>query len=107
MSTNFREGKAIWPKSDWSRNRGAEHQFELDALTIMLGGHLRVGMEDNLFISPGRLASGSVEFVRRVKKLCGALGREMPPPARQKKSFSRIRRTLRFYCFPVNPKKED
>jgi len=69
--------KALYPGSAWSRNRGAHNQFELDAITIMLGGHLRVGMEDNLLIAPGQLASGSAEFTRRVRKLCKVFGREV------------------------------
>ncbi len=79
--------KAIWPDSVWSRNRGAKHQFELDALTIMLGGHIRVGMEDNLYIVPGRLASGSAEFVKRVKHLCKIYGRELASPVDARKIF--------------------
>jgi 3-keto-5-aminohexanoate cleavage enzyme len=79
--------KAIWPGSVWSRNRGAKHQFELDALTIMLGGHLRVGMEDNIYISQDQLASGSAEFVKRVKKLCKIYGREIASTNDAKKIF--------------------
>ena len=67
--------KAIWPGSIWSRNRGAHNQFQLDAVTIMLGGHIRVGLEDNLYNSEGRHAEDSAEFVKRTKKLCEALGR--------------------------------
>ncbi len=69
--------KAIWPGSIWSRNRGAHNQFQLDAMTILLGGHIRVGLEDNLFIAPGQLAVDSAQFVRRTKELCKALGREV------------------------------
>ncbi len=69
--------RAIWPGSIWSRNRGAHNQFQLDAVTVLLGGHIRVGMEDNLFIAPGRKASGSAQFVRRVKRLCDLFEREV------------------------------
>lgn len=79
--------KALWPGSSWSRNRGAKHQFELDALSIMLGGHLRVGMEDNLFISKDKLATGSAQFVKRVKNLCKIYSREIASVSETKKIF--------------------
>ena len=72
-----RRVRSLYPGSIWSRNRGADHQLALDAMTILLGGHLRVGMEDNLYMGPGRPAGGSVEFVRRVKELCNLFGREI------------------------------
>jgi len=75
MDELSRRVRALYPGSIWSRNRGAHNQFALDAVTILLGGHLRVGMEDNLSIAPGRDAAGSVEFVMRAKKLCEMLGR--------------------------------
>lgn len=72
-----RRVRALYPGSIWSRNRGAHNQFALDAFTILLGGHIRVGMEDNLFIAKDRYASDSAEFVRRVKKLAEVFGREI------------------------------
>lgn len=73
----LRRVKAIYPGSIWSRNRGAHNQFQLDASTILLGGHIRVGLEDNLYMAPGQLALDSAQFVKRTKALCMALGREV------------------------------
>jgi 3-keto-5-aminohexanoate cleavage enzyme len=67
--------KAIYPGSIWSRNRGAHNQYQLDAVTILLGGHIRVGLEDNLYIAPGQLAVDSAQFAKRTKELSVALGR--------------------------------
>lgn len=36
---------------------------------IALGGHIRVGMEDNIFYSKGKLATSNVEFVERTKRM--------------------------------------
>jgi 3-keto-5-aminohexanoate cleavage enzyme len=77
--------KALYAGSIWSRNRGAHNQCELDAVTMMIGGHIRVGLEDNLFIAPGRHAKNSAEFVRRVKKLAGVFGRELASVAETRK----------------------
>ena len=69
--------KAISPGSIWSRNRGAHNQWALDVMTIMLGGHIRVGLEDNLFLEPGKLAKDSAEFVKRVVRLSQELNRRV------------------------------
>jgi 3-keto-5-aminohexanoate cleavage enzyme len=73
----LRRIKALHPGSIWSRNRGAHNQFALDVMTIMLGGHIRVGLEDNLFMAKGKLAQNSGEFVKRVKSLAQALNRKV------------------------------
>jgi 3-keto-5-aminohexanoate cleavage enzyme len=69
--------KAISPGSIWSRNRGAHNQWALDVMTVMLGGHIRVGLEDNLFLEPGKLAKDSAEFVKRVVRLSQELNRRV------------------------------
>ncbi len=43
---------------------------------IALGGHVRVGLEDNIYYAKGRLAS-NVELVKRVVRLAGEFGREV------------------------------
>ncbi|MBN2041966.1 MAG: 3-keto-5-aminohexanoate cleavage protein [Spirochaetes bacterium] len=48
--------------------------------TIALGGHIRVGMEDNIYYSKGRLAKSNVEFVERAKRLINEMGKEIATP---------------------------
>ena len=79
--------KAMWPGSIWSRNRGASNQYALDVITIMLGGHIRVGLEDNLLLPQGQLAQGSAEFVKRVKHLSEALNRKVATVRETKQLF--------------------
>lgn len=47
---------------------------------IMLGGHARVGMEDNIFIERKVLAKSNVEFVEKVMSLARIMGREVATP---------------------------
>ena len=47
---------------------------------LALGGHIRVGMEDNIFYSKGVLAKSNVEFVERVKRLAAEMGKEIATP---------------------------
>jgi uncharacterized protein (DUF849 family) len=49
-------------------------------LAIMLGGHVRVGLEDNIFVKRGVLAKSNAELVEKVVRLAGELGREIATP---------------------------
>ncbi|MBN1190766.1 MAG: 3-keto-5-aminohexanoate cleavage protein [Dehalococcoidales bacterium] len=59
---------------------GYPAEFNADALSIMLGGHVRVGLEDNIFIEKGILAKGTSELVEKVVKIARLLGREIATP---------------------------
>ncbi len=83
----IRRIKALFPGSIWSRNRGAHNQFALDVMTIMLGGHIRVGLEDNLFLTGGQLAQSSAEFVKRVVHLSSELNRKVATVQEARKLF--------------------
>jgi 3-keto-5-aminohexanoate cleavage enzyme len=82
--------KAMFPGSIWSRNRGAHNQFAMDVITIMLGGHIRVGLEDNLFLTRGQLAQSSAEFVKRVVRLSSELNRKVATVEEAKELFKII-----------------
>jgi 3-keto-5-aminohexanoate cleavage enzyme len=82
--------KAMFPGSMWSRNRGAYNQFALDVITIMLGGHIRVGLEDNLFLTRGQFAQSSAEFVKRVVHLSAELNRKVASVEEAKQLFKII-----------------
>lgn len=57
-------------------------RFELPLATaaITLGGHVRVGFEDNVYYSKGVLAKSNAELVERVVRLAKELGREVATP---------------------------
>ncbi len=57
-----------------------ERQWQLLALTIGLGGHVRVGFEDNPYLEPGVLAKNNAELVEKIVKIAGLLGREVATP---------------------------
>jgi len=79
--------KAMFPRSIWSRCRGAYNQFALDVMTIMFGGHIRAGLEDNLFFAPGQLAHGSAQFVKRIRQLSAVLNRKVATIEEAKELF--------------------
>jgi 3-keto-5-aminohexanoate cleavage enzyme len=60
-------------------------QFPAITMSCLMGGHMRVGLEDNIRLPDGRLAKGSYEQVLWAVKIASALGREPanPDEARQ------------------------
>lgn len=53
------------------------HQIPLASIAAAMGGHVRVGLEDNLFIAKGRLARSNAEQVARIRDIVEGLGREV------------------------------
>ncbi|MHA1671745.1 MAG: 3-keto-5-aminohexanoate cleavage protein [Promethearchaeota archaeon] len=56
------------------------HQFPVATMGILYGGHVRVGLEDNLFISKGKLAESNGQLVEKVVRISKELGREIASP---------------------------
>lgn len=57
------------------------YEFPLAVLAIIDGGHVRVGFEDNVYLSKGVLAKSNGELVEKVVRLAKELGREIATPA--------------------------
>lgn len=57
------------------------HQVPLTTLSILLGGHIRVGLEDNLYYTAGRPARSNAELVERTVAVADRLGRDIATPA--------------------------
>jgi len=47
---------------------------------IILGGHVRVGMEDNIYIEPGKLCRSNAEQVEKIVRLAREMGRRIATP---------------------------
>lgn len=67
--------------STWTVAGVGRNQFPMAALAIVMGGHVRVGFEDNVFIDKGVLAKSNGELVERVVRMAKELGREIATPA--------------------------
>lgn len=57
------------------------HQMPLAAASLSLGGHVRVGLEDNLFLGPGELAPDNASQVMRARQLIDGLSLGIASPA--------------------------
>ena len=60
-------------------------QFPMLAMAMILGHHVRVGLEDNVFYAPRELAQGNGQMVERVVRLARELGRPIATPEQARK----------------------
>jgi uncharacterized protein (DUF849 family) len=56
------------------------HQLAFGQHSAMTGGHVRVGLEDSLFLGPGELASSNADQVTRARTLLEGLGKQVATP---------------------------
>jgi len=61
------------------------YELTLAALAIIDGGHVRVGLEDNIYIEKGKLAPSNAALVEKVVKLAKIYNREIATPEEAKK----------------------
>jgi uncharacterized protein (DUF849 family) len=65
---------------EWSVLGAGRHQMPIAAMSLAMGGHVRVGLEDNLWAGPGRLATSSAEQVAIARRMIAELGLELATP---------------------------
>lgn len=80
--------KNIPEGSTWTATGIGRHEFPLAAVAIAMGGHVRVGFEDNLYLSKGVLAKSNGELVAKVVRIAKELGREVATPEEARKILS-------------------
>lgn len=66
--------------STWTVAGIGRHEFPMAAVGIAMGGHVRVGFEDNVYIEKGVLAKSNGELVEKVVRIAKELGREIATP---------------------------
>ncbi len=65
--------------STWTVAGIGKHEIPLATAAILMGGHVRVGLEDNLYLPDGSLAS-NVTLVETIVRIAKELGREIATP---------------------------
>lgn len=64
----------------WSVLGAGKFQMPIAATAAAMGGNVRVGLEDSLWIGPGQLAKSNAEQVRKVRQIIEGLGLEVASP---------------------------
>jgi uncharacterized protein (DUF849 family) len=65
----------------WSVLAAGRHQMPFLAQAALLGGHVRVGLEDSLFIERGVLATSNAQQVQKIVRILKEMGHERATPA--------------------------
>lgn len=74
--------------ASWAAFGIAMHQFPMVEAAIELGGHVRVGLEDNLYIERGVYAPGNGALVERAAEMIEAQGASVATPAEAREILS-------------------
>lgn len=56
-------------------------QIPMTVMAILLGGHLRVGMEDNVYLKRGKLLESNAEAMERIVRIARDMNRDIATPA--------------------------
>lgn len=56
------------------------HQMPMTTAAATMGGHVRVGLEDSIYIAKGELAQSNADQVRKIRRIVESLGREVATP---------------------------
>ena len=65
---------------EWSVLAAGRHQMPFTTQSAMLGGNVRVGMEDSLYIGPGEKATSSAQQVTKIRSIIENLGLSVATP---------------------------
>lgn len=65
---------------EWSVLGAGRHQMPLATQSALLGGNLRVGLEDSLYIERGELAVSNAQQVEKARRIVEELGRRVATP---------------------------
>ena len=71
---------ALPPGATWTVSGIGRFETPLAAVAIAMGGHVRVGFEDNIYYRKGELATSTGQLVARGVRLARELGREVASP---------------------------
>ena len=64
----------------WSVLGAGRNQLPIAAMAAAMGGNVRVGLEDSLWIGPGKLAESNAQQVTRARQIIEGLGLEIATP---------------------------
>jgi uncharacterized protein (DUF849 family) len=64
----------------WSVLGAGRSQMQVASMAVAMGGNVRVGLEDSLWIGAGKLAESNAQQVRQVRKIIEGLGLEVATP---------------------------
>lgn len=77
--------RSIPQGSTWTVAGVGKDQLPMAVAAILIGGHARVGLEDNVYYSKGVLAESNAQLVKRIARIAKEIGREVATPDEARK----------------------
>lgn len=68
------------PGSRWSVCAIGRNQLPMNMIAMAMGGHVRTGLEDNIYYAYRQLATSNAQLVERLARLAHEMGREIATP---------------------------
>jgi len=69
----------------WSVCAAGQHQMKMGTTALLMGGNVRVGLEDSMYLEKGQLAKSNAEQVENIVRISKALGIEPATPEESRK----------------------
>jgi uncharacterized protein (DUF849 family) len=76
----YNSAKEIIGNFQWSVCAAGKHQFRMCTASLLMGGNVRVGLEDNLYLEKGVKAKSGAEQVEKIIRIAKELGIEPATP---------------------------
>lgn len=77
--------RMINPEDTWAVAGIGRYETPAAVMAVVMGGFVRVGMEDNIYYLKGELAKSNAQLVERISKISKEVGREVATPKEAKK----------------------
>lgn len=84
---------SIPQNATWTVSGIGRCETPLAMAAIAMGGHVRVGFEDNIYYRKGELATSNAQLVARIARLAAELGREVASPAEAREILGIIQKS--------------
>jgi 3-keto-5-aminohexanoate cleavage enzyme len=84
--------ESLPPEATWSVAGIGRAQISMTTMAIVMGGHVRVGFEDNIYYAKGVLAESNAQLVARMVRMARDLGREVTSPTEARRMLGIVSR---------------
>ncbi|MBF0314003.1 MAG: 3-keto-5-aminohexanoate cleavage protein [Oligoflexia bacterium] len=77
--------RCLGPQQSWSVAGVGRYQLPLTTMAIAMGGHIRIGIEDNIYYRKGEMAKSNADLIARVVRIAREFDRAPATPAEARK----------------------